>query len=167
MKELWRPVQDYEHLYEVSNIGRLRRINGKIQKIQKTVFGYGRVTLYNKGPYKKIHIHRVVAKAFIENPNNKPEVNHIDGNKLNNVVTNLEWVTKSENRKHAFKIGLQKGKAGRLNPMAKKVINTNTGQIWECASECAKENNINYSTLRNRLNGCHYNRTNFKYLTKN
>jgi len=71
--------------------------------------GYARVELFSNGSGRKFSVHRLVATAFVPNPHNKPQVNHIDGNKLNNAASNLEWVTQSENQKHAYAIGLQKG----------------------------------------------------------
>ena len=78
-------------------------LNPKVDK-----YGYSYVGLYRDNNPKWISIHRLVATTFIPNPYNKPEVNHIDGNKSNNCVFNLEWVTCSENQKHAYKIGLHK-----------------------------------------------------------
>lgn len=77
--------------------------------------GYANITLIKNGNKFKTVIHRLVAKAFIPNPENKPEVNHINGNKRDNRLDNLEWCTSSENRKHAFKIGLAKARKGKDN----------------------------------------------------
>lgn len=120
MNELWKPVPDYDG-YQVSNFGRVKRIykNGK-QRVLKPVLnrnGYLRICL-SKGNEKKIFsIHRLVAQAFIPNPLSKPQINHIDGNKLNNHVENLEWVTGSENQRHAVGTGLKK--SGQDRPEAK------------------------------------------------
>lgn len=75
--------------------------------------GYVGIKLCNKGKKFHLSIHRLVALHFIDNPNNYPEVNHKDGNKKNNHFTNLEWVTSSQNQKHAFKLGLQVGRRGK------------------------------------------------------
>lgn len=80
-----------------------KRLIGQINR-----YGYPTVIVMVNGIQKNMVVHRLIAKAFICNPDNLPEVNHKDGNKLNNSVTNLEWVSKSDNRKHAFRIGLQK-----------------------------------------------------------
>lgn len=82
-------------------------------------YGYLRCNLYRNQKQVTITVHRLVAMAFLPNPNNLPEVNHKDGNKLNNHIDNLEWVTTSENQKHAFRIGLSKPKIGEKNPAAK------------------------------------------------
>lgn len=161
--EIWKDIPEFENLYQVSNLGNVRSSRGKVQKLQITKFGYLRATLHKQRKEKKMHSHRLVALAFIPNPENKIEVNHIDGNKQNNHVENLEWNSKSENISHAFKIGL-KNNNGSKNPYAKKVIDTETGKIWDCAVDCAKELGINYSTLRNRLNGTHLNKTTIIYL---
>lgn len=82
--------------------------------------GYKKVSITNEnGKRDTLSVHRLVAKAFIPNPENKPQVNHIDGNKENNVVSNLEWVTHKDNIQHAVKHGLKNGKPGETHPMAK------------------------------------------------
>lgn len=114
MNEVWKPVRGYEDRYEVSNTGKVRSLNYRHKGITKELKpttegkGYLMVGLCRDGSMKWGKIHRLVAEAFLPNPENKREVNHIDGDKKNNVVDNLEWVTASENMKHAFKIGLIK-----------------------------------------------------------
>lgn len=95
---------------------------GRVLAVQKSKAGYLRVELWDRGRGKKHSIHRLLAEAFIPNPEGKPQVNHIDGDKTNNALSNLEWVTQSENQKHAYKIGLQKGHrvAGRKISKAHK-----------------------------------------------
>lgn len=113
MEELWRPISGLEDNYEVSNLGRVRRIKsgcgtyeGRILNFIENGKGYviAPMTLNSK-KYRR-YVHRLVADAFIPNPDGKPEVNHIDGNKRNNCVDNLEWVTRSENCAHACRTGL-------------------------------------------------------------
>lgn len=125
MQEEWVAVSGYEGRYEVSSCGRVRSIaqpgtqlSGKILAPIKT-HGYLYVTLCKDKTKKRFAIHRLVAVAFIQNPNNKPTVNHKDGNKSNNKVKNLEWVTSSENNKHAFAKGLTVPycRKGKNNPM--------------------------------------------------
>ena len=110
--EQWRPVVGYEGLYEVSNYGRVKTLFKGVSKIRKPVFtnkpGYFGVNLYKENVSRLIRIHVLVARAFVPNPENKPVVNHKDANKRNNQVSNLEWVTQSENLRHAYDIGLQK-----------------------------------------------------------
>ena len=113
--EEWKPIKGYEGLYEVSNFGRVKsldRINCCGKRVQSKLFStqakknYITVVLNNDGNSKTFRIHRLVAQAFIPNPENKPCVNHKDGNKQNNHVNNLEWCTHSENMKHAHDTGL-------------------------------------------------------------
>ena len=117
IKEEWRPVKGFEGYYEVSNLGRVRSLDrvdsvgrvriGKILKQSAKNNGYMHLVLSANGIKKNAHAHRLVAQAFIPNPLNKMDVNHIDGDKTNNKVDNLEWATRSENQKHAYDIGLQ------------------------------------------------------------
>lgn len=106
MQEEWRPIKGYEH-YEISNRGEIKNL--KTNRILKKDNSrkYYEVALSKNGKVKKFSIHRLVAETFIVNPKNKPQVNHKDGNKLNNCVDNLEWVTVSENILHSYKNGLQ------------------------------------------------------------
>ena len=118
--ELWKPVPDYEG-YHVSNFGRIKRIykNGKLKILNPTLIrkGYPRVCLCKDNQKKTFLVHRLVAKTFIPNPENKPQVNHLDGCKLNNHVSNLEWATQSENMRHAYDTGL------KVNPQGEDTYN--------------------------------------------
>jgi hypothetical protein len=114
--EIWKDIQGYEGLYKISNIGRVKSLKGSIEKlisISVKETGYHRVTLIKDSICKRKYVHVLVAKAFIGKSN--LEVNHINGVKSDNRVDNLEWVTKSENIKHAYKIGLKIKYNGSLN----------------------------------------------------
>lgn len=119
--EVWKPIAGYEGLYEVSNFGRVRRIfrYGRpyisLCKPKITKDGYFESTLVKEGKPKSIRTHRLVAQAFCHNSEGKNEVNHIDGDKLNNFAGNLEWCTSSENQKHAYRLGLQKVSGGAIS----------------------------------------------------
>jgi hypothetical protein len=120
-EEFWKDIPGYEGIYQVSNIGNVKNLeyyitesNGKIRKrrarnlskkLPRGAFYY-QIILFNKKKAKLWRVHRLVALAFIPNPNNKPEVNHINGNKSDNRVENLEWCTRKENAEHAVKKGL-------------------------------------------------------------
>ena len=106
MQEIWKDIKGFEGKYKISNLGRVYSIKNNI--ILKQGYDgkkYSTVSLYNK---KQFHfkIHRLVAEAFIPNPDNLPQINHIDGNKQNNCVDNLEWCTCSHNIKEAYRLGL-------------------------------------------------------------
>lgn len=101
----WRPVKGLEGFYEVSSVGEIRRVgNIEPRKKGKMTAGYYCVTCYVNNVARHISIHRAVAEAFIPNPEGKRTVNHKDGNKLNNVVSNLEWATHSENSLHSVHV---------------------------------------------------------------
>ena len=109
--EIWRDVPGYEGLYMVSNMGNVLSLGGrkgseplKVLRQSLMTSGYKMVVLRKDGISKNVSVHRMVALAFIPNPSNKAEVNHKDGNKLNNTVPNLEWVSKSENALHAYRV---------------------------------------------------------------
>ena len=110
MEEIWKDIPNFENLYQISNYGRLksfrRNKNGIILKNTNKKGGYFSIILYNKNCNLHIRIHRLVAQAFVPNPNNLPQVNHIDGNKQNNYYKNLEWCTSKQNFEHSKKLGL-------------------------------------------------------------
>ena len=112
--EIWKPVKGYETYYQVSNLGNIRSIKspqGNYRERPKKSFignsGYPTVDLWKNNKGTKHSVHRLVCIAFLDNPDNKPTVNHIDGNKENNEISNLEWNTYSENHIHAFDTGLK------------------------------------------------------------
>lgn len=146
--EIWNDIPGYEGLYEVSNMGRVKSVsheinitwNGKtvIKPIKEKIIalrkqngGYLIANLSVGGKRKECTVHRLVAKAFISNPNNLEEVNHIDGNKENNSVENLEWCNRSDNLKHRARVLGQRGNA-------KKIKCLETGMIFEAIKDAAK-----------------------------
>ena len=105
--EIWKPVKNYESLYEVSNYGRVRSLPRKPYRKKVIIMspgiageGYLSINLYKKGQAKKQYVHRLVAEAFIENPHNYPEINHKDEIRTNNAVDNLEWCTSKYNKNY-------------------------------------------------------------------
>lgn len=106
--EIWKPVKDFETSYEVSSFGQVRSYRTKqILKTYQINSGYSSIKFTIKGERTSHLIHRLVAIAFLPKEEHKKYVNHIDGNKTNNHVSNLEWCTMSENLKHAFKMNLR------------------------------------------------------------
>lgn len=130
LKEIWKNITGFEDLYQVSNFGRVRRKKGyqaKKDRILKPIDngnGYLGVALSKNSIYKRYYIHRLVAKTFIGDSNK--EVNHKDGDKSNNKLSNLEWLSRSENQKHRYKVlkhkGANTGKTGSKNARSKPVI---------------------------------------------
>ena len=112
MIEVWKDIEGFDGKYQISSWGRVRSARGTL-KTYENKKGYLKIGLYKNGKYHKRRINRLVAQAFIPNPYDLPQVNHIDGNKKNNSVTNLEWVTDSANKKHDkhFRITLEIGTA--------------------------------------------------------
>ena len=107
MDEVFRPIEGYERLYEVSNMGRVRSLKYGKKKILKPVmtkFGYLRVGLHKEGKQKLFFVHRLVTQAFIPNPEGLPQINHIDEDKTNNVVDNLEWCDHRYNMNYGTRI---------------------------------------------------------------
>ena len=115
--EIWRDIAGYDGDYQVSTFGRIKSFkNGRVRILKPFIQGdYIYVELHKGDEGKTMLIHRLVAEAFIPNPDDKPEVNHKDGKKFNCVVGNLEWSTHSENIKHAFDTGLEEAKRGESN----------------------------------------------------
>ena len=102
--EIWKEIEGYEGIYEISSWGNIRNSKGDYIRTYKNSKGYVRVDLFKNGTRSHKRVNRLVAEAFIPNPFNLPQVNHKDGNKLNNSYTNLEWVTDEENKAHRNKM---------------------------------------------------------------
>lgn len=170
MGETWKPIEGYD-IYEVSNRGRVKKIaytetiknkyGGYSVRHQKEYIkkltpnkqrrGYLVATLSKDNKTKTHWVHQLVAKAFIPNPENKPQVNHKDGNKKNNTVDNLEWSTPMENVQHGIKNGLIQPR--KPNKRWRKIICVETGNVYECSRDAAKAEGANWVAIRNVLCG--------------
>lgn len=144
--DTWKDIPGYEGLYQINKDGEVRSLERKVvgakgmckraaygstKKLTLRANGYYAVGLWKNNNQKIENIHRLIAIAFIPNPNNYPEVNHIDGDKTNNKIENLEWCNQSYNVKHAYDTG--------LNSKIKPVICNETGKIFASASEAARK----------------------------
>jgi len=156
ISEVWKDIKGYEGLYQVSNLGRVKslertltRKNGRRQTIQERILkplirrdGYLQVVFYNSnGKSERIYIHRLICKAFHENPENKPCVNHIDENKTNNSASNLEWCTYAENINH----GTRNRRAGKAiakalsKPVGQYTRDGKLIKVWQSAHEVQRQ----------------------------
>lgn len=168
MKEVWKDIEGFEGYYQVSNLGRVKSLeririanNGKsetaqfpvkekILAISKQTQGYSQASLCKDGTQKSYRLNRLVANAFIPNPDNKPEVNHIDGNKDNNCVDNLEWVTSVENIRHSWVNGLRKP---RKKPVQQLDDNGNVVAEYESIKQAAETLNCSKGNICSSCKG--------------
>lgn len=157
MKEIY-VLLDIDDKYAVSNFGNVKNVKtGKMLKLTVDGHGYLKVQLCIDGKKRTFRVHRLVARMFIENTDNKPYVNHIDGDKKNNMITNLEWCTAKENDAHAREMGLKHDN----KPI--KAINIENGDVivFESLSECARYFKCNKSYIHRVLKNT-YGRTQYK-----
>ena len=154
--------------YSVTEDGKV--YSYKTNKELKPMLGtdkYHSVCLSNKGKVKRVSIHRIVANVFLNNLDNKPQVNHINGIKTDNRLENLEWSTRSENMKHAYVHSLKKVSRKNIKELtlinSKIVLDTQTGIFYQSASEASRLLNLNRRTLCAYLSGKLKNKTSFIY----
>lgn len=162
MTEIWRDIDGYEGLYQVSNFGRVKSFwrGGRILKPNLNRCGYLQVTLCCGGKQKHMYVHRLVAQAFVPNPESKCEVNHIDGDKTDNRAENLEWSTAFENMRHAYATGLQSALQGEEHSNA-KLANEQVRYVREnpdnlSGRELARRFNVNPQTISDVQRGKKY-----------
>lgn len=166
MNEQWKDVKGFEGVYQVSNCGRVRSLDhydsngvsmilykGRIRKQKTIAGGYLAVMLKRKNYY----VHRLVAEAFLPNPENKPQVNHLDEDKTNNHVSNLEWCTSKENMNHhdlPKRIGKRKrGKVINNKPIAQFTLDGVEVARYDSALDAHRKTGIDFSAIRKVVKG--------------
>ena len=163
--EIWKDIKGFEEFYQVSSYGQVKSLERffpagrgykerlkkeRILKQGKASSGYENVVLCKEEKKQTFTVHRLVAETFIPNPENKKEVNHIDGDKTNNRVENLEWNTRSENALHAYKINLQSAPKKKVDQFDK---NGNFINSYDSLTEASKEMKVPLKSISNNLRG--------------
>ena len=159
-------VNGYSNYFITEDGFIISKKTNKVVKTTKSNSGYETVVLWKNGKRKQCTMHRIVALSFIPNPENKRCVNHIDGNKLNNKVSNLEWITHSDNHKHAYRTGLRKSlKKIRIkkDKYSRLIVDLQYGIFYDSIMYASSIYNMNYKTLANMINGHRKNKTNLAY----
>lgn len=146
-QEIWKPVPSFEAYYSISNSGKIlshhKRNNGRVIPPRLDRAGYLSVRLSKEGKTYTRYVHRLLAEAFIPNPLGLPHVHHLSGNKLQNDLRNLRWVTHQTNVIEAYKQG--------LNSTAKQIVDTSSGKTYASITEAAQAAGLNYNTCCKRL----------------
>ena len=171
--EIWKEVKGYEGLYQVSNLGNIRsleritifesenqhkkykanrHIKCKMKKPTVNKCGYYKTVLYKNGKKINVLVHRLVAEAFLPNLNNKPTINHIDGNKLNNKLDNLEWATYPEQQLHVNHILgkksiISKQCREKSAEQLRKKVKRSDGKIYNSIREASKDSNAHSGNI--------------------
>ena len=186
-EEVWKPIKDYEGLYEVSNLGRVKSLNyrktGK-EKILKNIEnskGYFQVGLVKFGKQKLFTVHRLVAEAFIPNPEGKPCIDHINTIRSDNRVENLRWVTHEENNNNPLTKKKysenHREQSGEKNPMYGKTVEnnrskpvvqidqtTNEVKIWESAKKAERQGGFNNGAINQCCRGKRKSHKGYKWM---
>ena len=149
MEPIWKHIYDYPN-YEISETGDIRNVHTNHLLKHKIDKGYHRVALYNDNGKTYKCVHRLVAETFYGFPEAKYEVNHVNGDKSHNELTNLEYCSRSENMKHAYRTGLKRPSGG-LPERPVRVVETN--EVYPSAYECARQLNCNQGHINHCLTG--------------
>ena len=158
MEEIWKPIKGAVKGHEVSSLGRVRNRKGRLLKTPSYGHGtkdwYAHLNLNINGTSKTFYVHRLVAEAFLQNKENKPDINHKNGVKSDNRVENLEWVTESENTRHSWANGFHeklrhvlRNRKGYKSPVAKPVMCVETNVVYSSALEAQKQLGIAQSSI--------------------
>lgn len=170
MEEIWKDINGWEGRYQISNLGQVKRLRTEIRGVAKggrefKTFTAERLTKTYIDRYVCVHlfrdaklthkyVHVLLGQAFIPNPDNKPYINHIDGDKTNNALSNLEWATMSENVKHSYEF-LNRSRThhpkGKNHSKARVILQYSLSnefiKEWGCVSDACKEYNTNHSNI--------------------
>jgi len=181
MEEIWKGIDGYEELYHVSSLGRIKslsryvffnhHITGDRHKKKNKEFimtprnckGYNCISLRKNNKTIQFRICRIVALHFIKNTHNKPHVNHKDGIKTNDAISNLEWVTSAENNRHARENGLINQPYGKDCKNSRTVVCLLTGKVFDTIADFANYKNIDASNISRALNGTYKNNHSVAY----
>lgn len=181
--EVWKDIKNYEGIYQISNFGNIKSLDritfngrrhtysqGKFLKLSKTANGYIKIMLRKNNKSITELVHRLVAESFLSNNDNKQLVNHIDKNKSNNTLHNLEWSTYSENQRHSISLmskedveRFSKCNVGKIAPNARLVLDTQTGIFYNSVREASDIFKLNERTLAMKLIGRMKNNTSLVY----
>lgn len=178
--EIWKDVVGYEGLYQVSNYGRLKSLTKRCRIPNNTyisvpcerilvfdiINGYCKITLCKNGKTQKTSVHRIESLAFTPNPENKPCIDHIDGNRMNNCLYNLRWCTVKENMNNDITIQrISKSKMGVMNPFSKRVVQYNLDgsivKVWDSIRIAEKEGGFDSSAISKCCKGKYKNHKGF------
>lgn len=145
--EIWKPIKGFEGLYEISNLGRVKtlpraKVKGGILKPSTNVWGYLNCILWKNGIHKSFPVHRLVADAFIPNPEGKPIINHIDCNRKNNCVENLEWCSQKENIRHSVNLGHYENVGATRKAVNQFDLEGNFLEVYKSISEAARKSGV-------------------------
>lgn len=166
MEEIWKDIEGYENLYQISNMGRVRSLRYGKPKILKNSFnkgGYCKVGLIKNSVYKNFYVHRLVAIHFIPNPDNKPHIDHINCVRSDNRVENLKWCTNKENHNNPLtlvhhskvnsKSNCENYKKAVLKPVIQLSVNGKAIKMYPSCSEAARQTNTNHNYIRQTISG--------------